>query len=392
MQGSQGYPLEGIKVLDMSRVLAGPFAGRMLSDLGADVVKVEPPDGDITRLWGHTVAGISGYFQQQNVGKRDICVDLAAPGGPELIKALVPHADVLIENFRPGIMTRYGLDYPQLQVLNPSLVMLSVSGFGQEGPESQRAAYAAIIHAESGLMARQAKTSSAPPADVAISVADFNAGMHGLVALLSALLMRQRTGEGQHIDMAMTDSMLINDDQLHYWIDDAVHLKPMQSEVWQTPGGPMILSGDFRHIWRQLNQVCGVKDPTPPGAELEEKIRHRRAAAQAFFDGLPDRNAVIAALTEMNIAWGDVRDSYQALKQPTVVHRGTIAQVDDRAGGERRVVGTPYRFSQAASGHRRGAPHKGEHNLEVLREWAAVDDAQIERWLADRALLAADFN
>ncbi len=129
------YPLAGLKVLDMSRVLAGPFAGRMLSDLGADVVKVEPPDGDITRLWGKVVAGIPGYFHQQNAGKRNISVDLRAPGARELVLDLVRQADVLIENYRPDVMPRLGLGYEALREVNPRLVMLSISGFGRDGPE-----------------------------------------------------------------------------------------------------------------------------------------------------------------------------------------------------------------------------------------------------------------
>jgi CoA:oxalate CoA-transferase len=380
------YPLQGIRVLDMSRVLAGPFAGRMLSDLGADVVKVEPPDGDVTRLWGKRVNGIAGYFHSQNVGKRGICVDLTVAAGPDIIKTLARHADVLIENFRPGIMARYGLDYAALREINPRLVMLSISGFGQTGPEAERAAYAAIIHAETGLMARQAEQSRAAPADLAISFADFNAGLHGLVALLSALLMRERMGTGQHIDMAMVDAMLITDDHLHHWLEDSVHLKNMPSEVWQTPAGPLVLAGDFRHIWRQLNTVCGVADPAAPDAPVEEKARLRREAAQGYFDALPDRASVIAALEQMNLAWGDVRTNTQAFELPTVRHRATIASIDDRAGGQRPVIRSPYRFSHADSGTPRGAPMQGEHNAEVLAEWADIDGAQIERWAADGAL------
>jgi CoA:oxalate CoA-transferase len=382
------YPLHGIRVLDMSRVLAGPFAGRMLGDLGADVVKVEPPDGDVTRLWGKRVNGISGYFHSQNVGKRGICVDLSAAAGPDIIRTLVREADVLIENFRPGVMARYGLDYAALQAINPRLVMLSISGFGQQGPEAERAAYAAIIHAETGLMARQAEQSQSRPADMAVSFADFNAGLHGLVALLSALLLRERTGSGQHIDMAMVDAMLITDDHLHHWLEDAVALKNMPSEVWQTPGGAVVLAGDFRHIWRQLNRICGVADPAAAEAPVEEKARLRRAATQRFFDAMPGREAVIEALEKMNIAWGDVRTNTQAFELPTVKHRRSIDTVDDRGGGQRPVVASPYRFSAAESGTRRGAPLQGEHNAEVLADWAGADAALIERWVEAGALVA----
>ena len=160
-----GSSLEGLKVLDLSRVLAGPFAGRMLCDLGADVVKVEPPDGDLTRLWGAVLGGVPGYFHQQNAGKRDICVDLMKPPGVELVKRLAAQADLVIENFRPGVLARLGLGYEVLKSLREDIVLLSISGFGQQGPESRRPAYAAAIHAEAGLVRRQAREGR-PPSDI----------------------------------------------------------------------------------------------------------------------------------------------------------------------------------------------------------------------------------
>ena len=181
----QEYPLEGLKVLDFSRVLAGPFAGRMLSDLGADVVKVEPPDGDVTRLWGKVIQGLPGYYHQQNAGKRNICMDLRADGAKELVFELVKEADILIENYRPDVMPRLGLGYDELKAVNPKLIMLSISGFGHGGPESHRPAYAPIVHAEAGLMYRQADRGGLPFNDLPLSVADTNASLHGLVGLLA---------------------------------------------------------------------------------------------------------------------------------------------------------------------------------------------------------------
>lgn len=374
------YPLEGIRVLDMSRVLAGPFAGRMLCDLGADVVKVEPPDGDVTRSWGADIGGSPGYYHQQNVGKRNVCIDLLRPEGPALIKALAAHADVLIENFRPGIMARYGIDYPALQALNPRLVMLSISGFGQSGPESERAAYAPIIHAESGLIARQTRWGKGVPSDIAVSMADTNAGLHGLVAVLSALLMRNHTGLGQHIDMAMIDATLVTDDALHFGLEDSEHTKLLPSEVWETPAGTVLISADFRHLWKLLTNLFGLADPSPVSASFEEKVTLRRAAAQDYFRGLPDEAAFVAIMDRMNTAWGRVRESADIRDQPTVKHRATITQVDDRAGGQRPVVQSPYRFSNAESGVRGGAPWKGEHNEAVLRDWLAAGDDELDRW------------
>src|SRR5437899_802235 len=142
------HPLGGVRVLDLSRFIAGPFAGRLLADLGADVVKVEPPSGDVTRLFGVVRGGLSGLYFQQNAGKRNVCIDLKEPGGVELVASLAARADVVIENFRPGVLAKLGLGYDALATKNPALIMLSISGFGQEGPEADRQAYAPIIHAE----------------------------------------------------------------------------------------------------------------------------------------------------------------------------------------------------------------------------------------------------
>jgi crotonobetainyl-CoA:carnitine CoA-transferase CaiB-like acyl-CoA transferase len=381
------YPLEGYRVLDFSRVLAGPFAGRMLSDLGADVVKVEPPEGDVTRLWGLKINGVAGYFNAQNVGKRDVCIDLSVAGAAELACALAARADVVIENFRPGVMDRLGIGYAVLAARNPKLVMLSISGFGQGGPESDRAAYAPIIHAESGVMARQGMLYGAAPVDMALSIADTNASLHGLVALLSALLMRTRTGRGQHIDMAMIDATLVTDDLFHFAMERSEGTASQRSEVWDTPAGQIIIAGDFRHIWKQLQRHCGVVDPTPQDGSLDDKIRLRRRTAQNFFKSLPDRAAVIAALDKMNLAWGDVRSGAGAADLPTVKHRKSIVQVDDRGGGTRPVVQSPYRFSNADAGVRRGAPHQGEHNADVLKDWLGATDVEIERLRAAGVLL-----
>ena len=380
------YPLADLKVLDLSRVLAGPFASRMLCDLGADVVKVEPPAGDLTRLWGAMLGGVPGYFNQQNAGKRCICVDLAKPEGVAIVKRLAAQADLVIENFRPGVLARLGLGYEILRALREDIVLLSISGFGQEGPEAQRPAYAAAIHAEAGLVRRQAREGR-PPADIQMSVADTNAALHGLVAALSALLLRQRTGLGQHIDIAMLDAMLVTDDQLHYALEDSRHTAPALSDIWRTGAGDVLIAGDFRHVWRQLNQRLGVADPTPPGAALAEKIRLRREAATAFFANLETMAEVREAMAAMNLAWGEVRDAADVRQSPTVQHRGSVGTVDDRAGGTRPIAQSPYRFSQAEAGVRGPAPHRGEHNRAALMDWLGVSEGEIAAWTAAGALL-----
>ncbi len=360
-------PLAGLKVLDFSRVLAGPFAGRMLCDLGADVVKVEPPEGDTTRLWGRVVAGIPGYFHQQNAGKRNICIDLRAAGARELVVELVREADILIENFRPDVMPRLGIGYEVLKAANPRLIMLSISGFGQGGPESHRPAYAPIVHAEAGLLDR-ARRRHGVSRDLPLSVADTNAALHGLVALLAAVILRGRTGLGQHIDIAMMDATIVTDDQLHAELEDA-EVEAPANEVWPTGAGEIFISADVRYLWKLLASVHGLQDGAGPDVSFEEKVRLRHEAIRGFFMRMTDWPAVEAAMAAMNIAWGQVRSGRELGEQPTVRHRGTIAQVDDRAGGTRPIPQSPYRFSNARSEVRGPASHRGEHNEPVLAEW-----------------------
>ena len=374
------YPLNGLKVVDMSRVLAGPFAGRMLCDLGADVIKLEPPEGDVTRHWGRKVGDISGYFQQQNAGKRNICVDLRTDEGIDVARALVAEADILIENFRPDVMPRFGLDYDSLAEINPRLIMLSISGFGANNAESHRAAYAPIIHAETGLVARQALLTDAFPAELPLSVADTNAGMQGLVGLLVAVIARQQSGVGEHVEISMVDATLAANDGMHAALEGIQ--MGVTNEVHETAAGLLMMAGEFRYIWKMLTTHYEVSDGLEGRADvsLEEKIAARRAASKRFFtQTCPDREAVIAALDKMNIAWGDVRNAADTIDLPSVIDRGSITQVDDRAGGTRAVPNAPYRFRHLESGIRSGAPHLGEHNEEILADWLGWSAGDIER-------------
>tara|TARA_B110000438_G_scaffold5205_1_gene5166 strand:- start:390 stop:1553 length:1164 start_codon:yes stop_codon:yes gene_type:complete len=372
------YPLAGIKVLDLSRVLAGPFAGRMLSDLGADVVKLEPPEGDVTRHWGVKRGDISGYYHQQNAGKRNIAVDLRHPKGLDIVKSLVKQADVLIENFRPDVMRRLGIDYDTLAEINPRLIMLSISGFGANNTDSRRAAYAPIIHAETGLIARQAEVTGAFPTELPLSVADTNAAMHGLIGLLAVLYARQQSGRGDHVEIAMVDATIVTNDGMHSALEG---LKVgVTNEVHETAGGLLMLAGEFRYIWKLLSSVYGVSDGLEDlqNATLEEKIQSRRAASKHFFTEIcSSREEVIVALDKMNIAWGDVRPASDVQELASVKARASIIEVDDRAGGTRSIPDSPYKFRQLEADVRAGAPHLGEHNEEVLRQWLDWTEEEI---------------
>jgi crotonobetainyl-CoA:carnitine CoA-transferase CaiB-like acyl-CoA transferase len=375
-------------VLDLSRVLAGPFAGRMLADLGADVVKLEPPEGDATRGWGQIRHGLGGYFVQQNAGKRALCVDLAAPGGAELVRRLAARADVVIENFRPHVMAQFGLGWDALRAENPRLVMLSISGFGAASPEAERPAYAPVLHAESGAVARQAELDRAPrTTDFVLSNADTNAGLHGLVAVLAALHLRERTGAGQHVDLAMLDAMLATDDYAHFALDEHPITRG-GGEVWDAPGGPIMITGEFRNLWRVLTKRCGVVDPTPEGAALAEKIRARREAAAKFYASFATRAELTAQLDRVAIPWGDVRSVADAFASPTARARGSAVEIDDRSGGARRVVQSPYRFSAAESGVAGDARYRGEDNRAVLADWLGAGAEEIAALERSGVLLA----
>jgi crotonobetainyl-CoA:carnitine CoA-transferase CaiB-like acyl-CoA transferase len=375
-------PLSGVKVLDLSRVFAGPVAGRVLADLGADVVKVEPPEGDITRLWGTTAAGLSTYFVQQNSGKRNICIDLRAEGGPELVADLAAEADVVLENFRPGVLARYGLDYPTLAARNPGLVMASISGFGQDGPESQRMAYAPIVHAEVGLIGhREGETTG----DLSFSAADVLSGLHGVIGLLAALRVRDQTGIGQHVDVAMVDAMAFSSDAIISSLDDQPRGR-QAGNVWETAAGPVMVAGDLKWMWHQMSTVHGLQDPTPSDAPVREKVLSRRRLITEHLCALADREAVVRCLDEAGLAWGELRSFGSVLDTPTTRHRQTVVSVDDRQGGTRPVVGSPYHLSRSGRGRVGPPAFRGEHNDEVLGQWLGLDGGTARRLASDGIL------
>ncbi len=383
-------PLEGVRVLDLTRVVSGPVAGRILSDLGADVVKVEPPEGDITRIWGEERHGVAGFFMQQNAGKRNISIDLRKPAGVQLVIDLAAQADVVIENFRGGVMDRMGIGWAVLSAVNPKLVMCSISGFGQTGPEAHRQAYASVIQAESGLVHRHATQDGRAPTDPITSFADYNSGLHGTIALLAALHAVKTTNIGTHIDMAMLDAMMFTDDYMHHAIDGS-ELVRLGGEYWQTADGNWFeIAGQFKFVWAQISTAFNLVDPTPKGADLETKIANRRTIVRDFITTLPDADAAIAMANKAGLPWGRYNSPEQALSTPTAIHRGIVTQVDDRAGdgGQRGIVQSPYRFNNYESGVKGGSPHRGEHNAEVLSDWLALSSAEVSQLRADSVLLS----
>ena len=382
-------PLAGLRVLDFSRVVAGPFATRMLADLGADVVKVEPPEGDLTRFWGLKTAGLSGFYTQQNAGKRNICIDMKADGARQLLLDMATKADIIVENYRPGVMKRLGLAYDDFRAVNPAVIMLSISGFGQEGAASSRAAFAPILHAESGLLGRQGRFDQAKPSDPMLSIADTNASLHGLVGLLAALHLRGSTGEGQHIDMAMINSMTVTDDYAHNVLDE-YPIERLGGMVWATKHGDLLASGNEKAQWFQLSRAGLVSDGLSKDASIAEKTETRHRLLESFYADFDVRADLIAALDEANIAWADVREPEDVFDTEIAAERQLSVHVDDRVGGTRRVVQSPYHFSNARSEVRGGPPFRGEHNAAVLAEWLDIDADAAGRLHHDGVLLAEE--
>ena len=382
-------PLQGTRVLDLSQAISGPFVGRALADLGADVVKVEWPNGDVTNRFGPARAGLTGLFTHMNAGKRGIGVDRDAPGGRELIRRLAATADVVVENFRPGVLDRADLGYPALSARNPRLVMVSISGFGRTSPESQRRAYAPVIHAEAGLLARQARVDDRPVTDLTLALADEIAALHATVAVLAALTMRSRTGTGQHIDLSMLEAMLATDDHTSEAIDRSTDTADSRGYVWDAVGGPLLISVDHKTLWHRLARHAALVDTSAPGSPLAVKLANRRLVMAAWIASFPTRPELVRALEAANLAWADVRDATNLFESPSLRDGRSVAQVDDHAGARRGVIRMPYRFSDATVEVQGPAPRRGEHNRVVLADWLGASTEEIDALVADGTLQAA---
>lgn len=386
------FPLAGLKVLDFSRVVAGPYATRMMSDLGAEVLKVEPPEGDVSRKFVKRETGVAGSYLQLNIGKKNICIDLKADGATELIHKLATEADIVVQNFRPGIMEKFGIGWDDLSRVNPRLVMLSISGYGQNGPEREKAAYAPVLHAETGLIARQAQMSGAHPTDIQFAMADSYSSLHGIIAILSALRTLDQTGEGQHIDLAMLNVLHSADDYAHYALDD-IWPKGPETLVWEAPEDRQVLiTGDMKWMWLLFSTKDGLQDPTPEGADIHTKVRLRREAMEHHIRSQASFDALTAMLDRLNLAWGEVHpfgpDVYD---QPSIKSLGTIVDVTDDAGQARRTVQSPYRFSKSQSGidSTTKIAKRGEHNVAALRDWLDLTESEVAA-LSEAGTLLSD--
>ena len=370
-----GLPLAGLKVVELARILAGPWAGQVLADLGAEVIKVESPAGDDTRRWGPPFIDNgdgtqdAAYFHSANRGKSSRVIDFSRPEGQDAVRALVAGADVLIENFKVGGLAQYGLDYAALSALNPRLVYCSITGFGQDGPYAARAGYDFIIQGMSGIMDLTGDPDGAPQ-KIGVAYADIMTGLYAVIGIQAALRRREQTGVGEWIDMALFDTMvgtLAN--QAMNCLSSGVsprrlgnaHPNIVPYEVFPTRDGWFILAvgndGQFRRVWSLLGQAEDASLATNEG-RVAQRDRVSRTIADVTRGWA--RDDLLAALERIGVPAGPINTVAQALDDPQIRARGMVIDAS-RAGDPVPGIRTPIRFAgSVADTPGRAAPRLGE--------------------------------
>src|SRR5258708_3966786 len=345
-------PLEGMRVLDFSIMLAGPYCARLLADVGAEVIKIEPPEGDDMRLRTPLRNGHSAYFGQLNAGKRSLALDLKSADAIKLVHRLVEEADIVVENFRPGVMDRLGLGYEALREINPRLIYCSISGYGQTGPSAERAAYAMIVHAESGFdrtLMRYAGDRDRP-ASGAVFVADVLGGIFGYSAIQTALVQRARTGEGQRIDVALMDCML---NLLVYELQEAQFPVPSPRNAYgpvRARDGDILIAPITPRNFTALCEVTAQSELANDPRFMTVPARGANwASMMQIIEKWTERHTVdecIAALDAAGVPCARYRDPGATLADPHLLERGAIAKLRDGAG-EFFGVNAPWKMSGA---------------------------------------------
>jgi crotonobetainyl-CoA:carnitine CoA-transferase CaiB-like acyl-CoA transferase len=383
-------PLQGVRVLDLARVVAGPYVSRLLCDLGAEVIKIEPPEGDEVRLIApHHDQGMSAFFQFANVGKRAICLDLRRPEGVEIVRDLVSWCDAVVENFRPGVLDRLGLGWQTIHARNPRAILLSLNGFGSDSAWSGRRAYAPILHAITGVLDDQSRFSGQPVAQIHDARADTTASLHGAVALLAALRVAEATGIGQRIEVPMYDALLATYSEANNALLPKEDDRVMNPIFDADPHGVIATAGAAQLVWRLVASAHAIPDPTPPGADLATKKVLRHRALEEWMRAQSSREAILEKLAEAGVACAPVVPMLEALTGPLARERDLLVPVDDRRGGTRPLVRSPARFSSLRNEIRGRAPRRGEHNREVLEQLLGYDAARVEQLERDGVLGAA---
>jgi crotonobetainyl-CoA:carnitine CoA-transferase CaiB-like acyl-CoA transferase len=385
-------PLAGLKVVDLTRILAGPYCTQALADAGADVIKIEEPGkGDDTRGWGPPfVQGESTYYLSVNRGKRSLTLNLKHEDGRQLLRRLVDQADVLVENFRPGTLDRLGFSYEAVRARNPRLVYASVSGYGPDGPWGGKPGYDAVAQGESGVMSITGAPDG-PPTRVGASVADVLAGMTAFQGILLALVRRQRTGEGGQVDVSLLESVLapLCYHGAAYLLAGEVparlgnrHPSLAPYETFEAADGHVIVAVGNDALWRAF---CGVLarpdlEADPAFATNAQRVRNYEALRSRLVPLLRAAPVAewLARLEGAGIPCGRVRTVAEALDSEQVAARGLLLDVVHPTLGPGRYLGSPIHLSEAGRGSRRPPPRLGEHTQEVLAERLGVSGEEIE--------------
>ncbi len=395
-------PLEGLTVVDYSHFLAGPYVSRCLAAMGADVIKVERPTaGDAGRAHAYFKDGQSGYFLQQNMGKRGLCVDLKDRRGLELVHRLVATADVFVENYRPGALEKLGLGYAELAQLNPGLVYCSVSAYGHSGPDAARPGFGLIAEAKSGAMAMVGVPGEPPPL-FRIPIADMYAGIHGVAGICAALVGRGVTGRGRHVDIALYDCMVsIHDYAVQCYTLSDGREQPMQTGhdlpqstlygVFAARDGNLVIAAQVDDAWRRLAQLIGggalaadkrFHDPAGRNAHRLEILAIVRA-----WTGARTVGECIAALDAAEVPAAPVQGIDQVIADPQVAARNMVIEQVHPVLGRVRMANVPFRFSDCDVTPATPAPLLGQHNR-VIAASLGYSEAQIDAMAADGVLYA----
>ncbi len=403
MPWSDSPALAGVRVLDLCRVVSGPFATMQLGDLGADVLKVEEPShGDESRTYGPPFpGGESAYFMSINRNKRSCAIDLKSPAGHDLVVRLAAEADVVVENFRPGTLDRLGLSYDVLAQHNQRLILCAITGFGRSGPQADRPGYDLIIQGESGVMDITGEPDG-PPVKVGTSIADLVTGLYCAQAVLAALARRDRTGTGGRVDVSMLDAMasLLTFNAGIYFATGTsprrrgnAHPTISPYETFAASDGWLNIGVANDKFWALFCSVLGRPDlrDDPAFARARDRAANRvalKAVLQPLIQARP-RAEWVTALTASGVPCGEIRTVADVCENPQLTDRGQIQAVQHPAAGTVRYVASAIRFDDAPPPPARPAPRLGEHRDELLSEWLGLDTAAIAALAREGAFGAA---